>query len=138
MEYKITVIPIIVGALGRVKKRFEAGERGNQRKDRNHSDHNTKIGWNTQKGSGDQKRFVVPQTPVKDRQNLAKWNNNDNNNLRFWDTNRSLNLGQATRPRDSLLKEENLLNCELYGFGWRVLKTWGDLLSLKLPWKIIN
>ena len=35
--------------------------------------------------------------------------------LEFWDTNRSLNLGQNTRPSDSQPKKEKLPNSDLWG-----------------------
>ena len=67
---RVTVIPIVISALGTVPKYFEAGERvGNRRKNGNHPNYSiVEIGKNTEKSAGDQRRLAVTQTPVKDHQ----------------------------------------------------------------------
>ena len=51
---KVTAIPIMVDTLGSVLKGKETGRIGNQSKKHDHADHSIfKIGYNTQKNSGD-------------------------------------------------------------------------------------
>ena len=64
---KVTVIPIVIGALATVPKGSEkkkTGGTGNQGKNRNHPDHsNVKIGKNTQKSPDDLRGLAVTYTP---------------------------------------------------------------------------
>ena len=65
---KVTVIPIILGALGTVPKglerRLEELQIGGDYPDYIF----VKVGQNTEKSPGDQKRLAVTQTPAKDHQ----------------------------------------------------------------------
>ena len=65
---KVTVIPIIVGSLGTVKRglvKRTAGLR-NKRSGGNLNYSIVEISQNTEKSSGDLRRLVVTQTPLKD------------------------------------------------------------------------
>ena len=60
---KVTVIPIVLGALGKIPKGLVKGL-GNKRTSGNHPDYSImKIGQNTEKSSGDLKRLVT-ETPL--------------------------------------------------------------------------
>ena len=64
---KVTVIPIVVGALGTVPKGIGKGTGGlgNKRISRDHPNYIIiKIGLNTGKSPGDLKRLAVTQTPM--------------------------------------------------------------------------
>ena len=52
---KMTVIPIIIGALGTIKKKLDkgTGRVGNRRTGRGHPNYNITISKNTEKSSGD-------------------------------------------------------------------------------------
>ena len=66
---KLTVIPIVTGALGTVPKNLERGigTIENQIKNRDHqNDIIVVIDQNTKKSLGDLRRFAVTQTPVKE------------------------------------------------------------------------
>ena len=68
---KMTVILILVGALGTPSKRFikETAGTGAYRKNRNHIDHRmVKISLNTKQSPGDLKRLAVTQTSEKTHQ----------------------------------------------------------------------
>ena len=61
---KVTVIPIVIGALGTVARR--SGSVGNRRKNRDHPNYSiVEIGQNTEKSPGNLRRLTVTQTPVK-------------------------------------------------------------------------
>ena len=67
---RVTVIPIVVGALGSVPKSLgeETGGIGNQKKNRDHPDFTiAEISQNTKESPGDRSRFTVTQTPVKEQ-----------------------------------------------------------------------
>ena len=67
----MTVIPIIVGALGTVPNRpgKESGRIGNRRTNRSHPNYTiVKIGQNNNKSPGDLSRLTVAQTPVRNHQ----------------------------------------------------------------------
>ena len=60
----VTVIPAIVGALGKM-----TGRTGNDRKNRDYpDDSNVEIGKNAEKRLGDLRSRSVTQTPVKEHQ----------------------------------------------------------------------
>ena len=64
----VTVIPIVIVALGTVTKRFdtEPGGLENKRMSGYHPDYSiTEIGQNTKKSPGDLRGLIVSQTPVK-------------------------------------------------------------------------
>ena len=65
---KVTVIPIVIGALGTVTKRIVKGIGGNENK-KTSGDHaidcTVKIGQTTEKIPGDLKRLAVTQNPEK-------------------------------------------------------------------------
>ena len=65
---KVTVIPIVTGALGTITRRL-VQETGGLRNKRTCGDHLNyciiKIGQNTEKCPGDLRRIAVTQTPVK-------------------------------------------------------------------------
>ena len=63
----MTVIPIIIGALGTVPE--ETGRKGNRGMNWDHPNYCiVEVGQNTEKSSGDSRRHAVTQTPVKDHQ----------------------------------------------------------------------
>ena len=73
--------------------RKETGGIGNQRKNRNLTDHSTvKISKNNQKNTGDLRPLAVTQIPGKYHQlkfawkTHKEWNNNNNNNNEKWET----------------------------------------------------
>ena len=66
---KVTVIPIVIGALGTIPKDLgkDAERVGNNRTSGDHPDNSIiKISQNTEKSPEDLKRIAVIQTPVKD------------------------------------------------------------------------
>ena len=68
MKHKMTVIPIVIGALGAVTKGLVKGleELGNKRTSGDHPNYSIiKIGKNTEKSPGDLRRLDVAQTPVR-------------------------------------------------------------------------
>ena len=68
---KVTVMPIVVGALGTIPIGFAKGTRrlGNLWTSRDHSSYSIiKIGQNTKKSPGDLRRLDVTQTPVRNHQ----------------------------------------------------------------------
>ena len=84
---RVTVIPIVVGALRTVPKGLEKGVGivRNWRKNRDHSDYNIiQISQSTEKSPGDLRKLAVSQTPVKAHQLTLMWkpynNDIDNNN----------------------------------------------------------
>ena len=65
---RVTVIPIVSGLLGMVRKRLVkgTGRVGNPRNNRDHPHYNIlKISWSTGKSPGDMRRLAVIRTPVK-------------------------------------------------------------------------
>ena len=73
---KVTVILIVIGALGAVIKGFskrtrELGDKNTSVDDPNYSI--AEIGQNTERAHGDSRRLVVTQTPVKDHQLMLMW-----------------------------------------------------------------
>ena len=65
---KVTVIPVVIKALGTVLQGLKkgAGRVGNWRMNRDHTNNsNIKICQNTEKSPGDQKRLAVSHTPLK-------------------------------------------------------------------------
>ena len=67
----VTVILIILNALGTIPKDMEKNPEGigNRRKNQNHPNCSiVEIGYNTEKSPGNLRRFAVTQTPVKDPQ----------------------------------------------------------------------
>ena len=115
------------------------GTAGVWRKDRDPDNSIAEIGQNTEKSPGDLRRLAVTQTPAVAG---VKNNNNNNNNkvvgafgtvtkgsLKEMD---DLEFGRRveTMQMTALLRTARILR--------RVLKTWGDLLSLKLQWKTIS
>ena len=84
---KVTVIPIIVGALGKSPKALER-EKQNQKKNQDHTDSNiVGSGPNKEKNPEDPIRPAVSQTPVWEHQlklmlkTRKKWYNYNNNNI---------------------------------------------------------
>ena len=72
---KVTVIPIVIGAFGTIPKLL-IKETGRLRNKRTREDPNysiIKIGYNTEKSSGDLKRLAVTQTPVEDHLLTLVW-----------------------------------------------------------------
>ena len=70
IKVKVKVIPVIIGGIGTVSKSLEKDWKnvGNQRKNRDHSEHTiVKIGLTTQKSLGGMRRLAVLQTPEKTR-----------------------------------------------------------------------
>ncbi len=68
---KLTVIPIVISALGTDTKKLDIGTGGlgNKRTSGDHPNHSIiKIGQNTEKSSGDLRRLAGAQTSVKDHQ----------------------------------------------------------------------
>ena len=68
---RVTVIPIVVSALGTVSKSLvkKSGRIGNQWKNQDHSDYSiVKTNLNTQKSLRDVMGLAVTQTTVKDHQ----------------------------------------------------------------------
>ena len=68
---KVTVIPIVIGALGSITKRIGkgTGRFRNQRTSRDHPDYSiTKIGKNTEKSPAELRRLAITQTLGKTRQ----------------------------------------------------------------------
>ena len=71
---RVTVIPIVVGALGTVPKEKEIRTIIYQKKNRNHSeDKIVEIGWNTEKCPGDLKSLVITKIPGKSHQLTLVW-----------------------------------------------------------------
>ena len=72
---KVTVIPIVIGALGTISKVLIKGlEDKNQRMNRSHSDYSIiKIGQNPEESAGGLRRLAVTQTRVKDHQLILMW-----------------------------------------------------------------
>ena len=71
LNMRVTVIPVVFGALGTVSKGLEKGTgiNENQRKNRDHTNYSiVEIGQNTEKSPLDLRRLVVIQTTVKDHQ----------------------------------------------------------------------
>ena len=65
---KVTVIPVVVGALGTVPKWFGKETEGirYEGKNRDHTNHSiTKIGFNTLESPGNRRKSSVTQTTVK-------------------------------------------------------------------------
>ena len=69
---KVTVIPIVIGALGAIRKGFL---KGLEDKEKSGSSilQGIKIGLNTEKNPGDLRRLTVTQTPVKNHQRELMW-----------------------------------------------------------------
>ena len=75
---EVTVIPIVVGALGTSSKGLvkRTGKLGNKRTRGDHPDYSIiKIGQNTMKNPEGLKRLAVTQTPVKNHQLTLVWKN---------------------------------------------------------------
>ena len=62
------MIPVVIGALSTVTKRFNNGTRGfgNKRTSGENPNDSIKIAQNTEKSPRDLRRFAVSQTPVED------------------------------------------------------------------------
>ena len=66
---KVTVIPIVIGALGTFTKGTESGGLGNKRMIGDHTNYSiVEVGQNTEKSPGGLRRFAVTQTPVRSYQ----------------------------------------------------------------------
>ena len=66
---KVSIIPIVIGALGTVTKELVHGRLENKSTSRDHPNYSIiEIGQNTEKSPGDLKRLVVTQTPVENHQ----------------------------------------------------------------------
>ena len=82
---KVTIIPIVIGALSTVTKGLLKGL-GNKRTSGDHINYCIIENQNTGKSPGDLRRLAVTQTPVKNYQftlmlkNFYRVNNNNNNN----------------------------------------------------------
>ena len=83
---KVTIIPIIIGALGTATKGLVQEHEDLEITGREENVQNygiVEIGQNTEKSPGDFRKLAVPQTPVKDHQlklmwkTLREWNNNN-------------------------------------------------------------
>ena len=74
--WNVKVVVIVIAALGTVTKRLVQGQEDFRDKSTSW-DHPKyiiiKIGQNTEKSSGDLKRFAVPQTPVRNHQLTLVW-----------------------------------------------------------------
>ena len=73
---KMTVILVVIGALGIVSKGLGTGfgGLGNKRAREDHSNYSiVEMGQNTEKSPGDLRRLAITQTPVKDRQLQLVW-----------------------------------------------------------------
>ena len=69
LNVNVTVIPIVIGARGKISKGRIKGLLRNHRKSRKHPDYSiTKIGQNPEKSPGNLRRLVVTQTPVQNHQ----------------------------------------------------------------------
>ena len=106
-----TIIPIVIGALGRVTKGLLKGLEDFELEDKWRP--SIENGHNIEKIPGDLMGLDVTQTPVKDSKGV------NNNGGRV-----------ETIQTTALLRTAKILR--------RVLETWGDLLSLKLQWKTIS
>ena len=73
----MTEIPIVIGALGTVKKGLgtETGGPGDKRMSGDHPNYIIEIGHNTKKSPGDLRRLAVTQTPVENNQVMLFWKN---------------------------------------------------------------
>ena len=70
---KVTIIPIVVGALGTVTKGLVQGL-GNNRTSGDHPNYCIiEISQNTEKSPGDLRKLVVTQTPVRKHQLILVW-----------------------------------------------------------------
>ena len=68
---KVTVIPIVIGALGKVTKELvkKNGGLGTKKTSGNNPNYSiAEIGQNTEKSPGNLRKLAVTQTPVKDHQ----------------------------------------------------------------------
>ena len=73
---KVTVIPVVIGALGTIQKGLVKGleDFGKKKTSRDHPDNsNIEIGQNTEKSFGDLRKLTVTQTPVRNHQLLLVW-----------------------------------------------------------------
>ena len=70
LNTKVTVIPIIIGALGTISQRIHkrTGGRRNKSISRDHPNHSIKIVQNTKKNPEDMRRLAVTQSPRKNQQ----------------------------------------------------------------------
>ena len=132
----MSAIPVIVGALGTIPKKFEKrlGKLEILRKNKNYSgDSTVKIYRNTKTSLGKLKRLAVVRISgnttnkryMHNPESVLE-NETQKNYLGFWDKNGSSNLTQTTRPSVSQKKEkekENLLISGLSLSGWPQGKT---------------
>ena len=75
---KVTVIPIVIAALGTVTKETGTitGGLGNKSMNGDHPNYSiAEIGQNIEKSHGDLKRLAVPQTPVGNHRLMLVWKN---------------------------------------------------------------
>ena len=128
---KVTVISVIVGALGTVPQEPEkdVGYSSYQRKNQDHPKHITaKISYNTEKSPGDLRRFAVTQTSLEGNQLLLVWkfpkekdHNNDNNNEThkiLWDFEiEADHLISARRPDLMIVNKEKKTTCRIVDFA---------------------
>ena len=73
---KVTIVPIVIGALGTVTKMIIKGPGGlgSWPKGRNYPNDNiAEDGQNTETSPGDLRRLAVIQTPVRNRQLILMW-----------------------------------------------------------------
>ena len=76
---KVTVIPIVIGALGTVSKGLVKGQKDLEITGRVETIQTSAIGQNTEKSPGDLRKLVVTQTPVKDIS--QRWSEKTHNEL---------------------------------------------------------
>ena len=69
---KVTVIPLVIGALGTVPKDLERGMEELEIRRRIKTMQTVEIGLNTEKSPGDLRRLAVSQTLTKDHQLILK------------------------------------------------------------------
>ena len=70
---KVTVVPIVIGALGTITKGLLKGLEDLEVGGRVETIQITKNGQNTEKSPGDLRRLAVTQTPVKNHQLKLMW-----------------------------------------------------------------
>ena len=128
----MTVIPIVIGALGK-----GTGGLGNKKMSRSHpNDGIIRISQNTMKPPGDLRRFGVIQTPVEDHQltlvvinSQGSINNNNNNN-----NNRVLRVLAVSGGHGNKKTSEDYPNNSLVEIGQNTKKSPGDLRKLAETW----
>ena len=78
---KVTIIPIVIGALSTINKRLVQGLEDLEIRGPVETIKTIiEIGQNTEKSPGDLRKLAVTQTPVRDHQLTLMWKSHDNNN----------------------------------------------------------